>query len=44
MCGEKTCMAFAARLNKLEADIDACPPLSGQEYDASRRQLEGAFA
>ncbi|MDR3165674.1 MAG: hypothetical protein LBU13_08855 [Synergistaceae bacterium] len=26
-CGEKSCMAFAARLNKLEVKVDGCPAL-----------------
>ena len=42
-CGERTCMAFAARVNKLEAGIDACPLLFEPEYDASRSKLEGAL-
>jgi ArsR family metal-binding transcriptional regulator len=44
MCGEKSCMVFAAQLNKLETDIDACPPLSEPRYRDNRRRLEGAFA
>ncbi|MDR1916091.1 MAG: hypothetical protein LBQ58_05910 [Synergistaceae bacterium] len=42
-CGEKSCMVFAAQLNKLEIDIEACPILSEPEYTANRRRLEGAF-
>ncbi|MDR1471337.1 MAG: hypothetical protein LBS75_02330 [Synergistaceae bacterium] len=44
MCGEKSCMVFAALLNKLEADIDACPPLSEPKYAENRHKLEVAFA
>jgi ArsR family metal-binding transcriptional regulator len=42
-CGEKSCMVFAARLNKLEAEIDACPFLSEPRYIDNRRRLENAF-
>jgi ArsR family metal-binding transcriptional regulator len=43
-CGEKSCMVFAARLNKLEADIDACPHLKEPEYVNNRHKLENAFS
>jgi ArsR family metal-binding transcriptional regulator len=44
VCGEKSCMVFAARLNKLEVDIEACPLLSEPSYTANRQRLESAFA
>lgn len=43
-CGEKSCMAFAARLHKMEADIDDCPLLNEQEYRDKKTSLERAFA
>lgn len=43
LCGEKSCMAFAARLNKMEVDIEDCPPLLDQQYDTKRHKLEAAF-
>jgi ArsR family metal-binding transcriptional regulator len=43
-CGEKSCMVFAARLNKLEIDIDACPLLADPEYLDNRHRLENAFS
>jgi len=39
-CGEKSCMAFAARLNKLEVDIDECPSLMDAQYADNRGRLE----
>lgn len=43
-CGEKSCMAFASRLFKMEVDIEDCPPLCGVEYSDKREKLERAFA
>jgi ArsR family metal-binding transcriptional regulator len=43
-CGEKSCMVFAAQLNKLEVEIDACPSLSELQYIDNRRRLESAFS
>jgi ArsR family metal-binding transcriptional regulator len=43
-CDEKSCMVFAAKLNKLERDIDSCPVLSEPEYSARKSKLESAFA
>jgi ArsR family metal-binding transcriptional regulator len=31
-CGELTCMAFAAKLHKFDAEIDDCPLLMKNEY------------
>jgi len=39
-CGESTCMAFAAKLNKFDVEIDDCPLLLKGEYADSRRKLE----
>ena len=39
-CGEQTCMAFAAKLNKLDAEIDDCPLLQKIEYADLRAKLE----
>ena len=36
MCGEPTCMVFAARLAEGAKGIEKCPPLIGEK----RRQLE----
>jgi ArsR family metal-binding transcriptional regulator len=44
MCGEKSCMVFAAQVNKLEVDIEACPPLLEPAFTANKRRLESAFA
>lgn len=43
-CGEKSCMAFAAKLNKLEVELEDCPPLNEPEYRLARDHLEQAFA
>lgn len=43
-CSEKSCMAFAAKLHKLEVDIEDCEPLLGRDYAESKRKLESAFA
>ena len=42
-CGEKSCLAFAARLNKLEVTLGACPPLGEKQYAAGRVRLEQDF-
>lgn len=42
-CGEATCMAFAARLNKLERNVDDCPTLNEEKYQESKRILAEAF-
>jgi ArsR family metal-binding transcriptional regulator len=38
-CGELTCMAFAAKLNKFDVEIDACPLLQKIEYADLRQKL-----
>lgn len=38
-CGEKTCMAFAAKISKFEADIGDCPLLLEPEYKELRKKL-----
>lgn len=38
-CGESACMAFAAKLNKLDAEIDDCPILQEQEYTELKEKL-----
>ena len=38
-CGQRTCLAFAAKLNKMEAGIDDCPPLARPENAALRTSL-----
>ena len=43
-CGEKSCMAFAARLYKLEVMLDACPALDEKKYAANKAKLEAEFA
>lgn len=42
-CGEKSCMAFATKLHKMDADIDECPLLSEPRYSDKRVALEHAF-
>lgn len=42
-CGEKTCMAFAAKLNKADADINECPPLQEAKYMELREKLVAAM-
>lgn len=39
-CGENSCMAFAARLNKLEVEIDNCPLLLKDEFLDLRQKLK----
>jgi len=38
-CGEGGCMAFAAKLNGFEAEIEDCPPLQRGEYAALKAKL-----
>ncbi len=38
-CGEQSCMAFAAKLSKFDAEIDQCPPLSEPKYAGLRKKL-----
>lgn len=38
-CGEQSCMAFAAKLCKFEAEIDGCPLLGEPEYLKSKEKL-----
>jgi len=42
-CGEPSCMAFAAKLSKFEAEIDDCPLFNEKEYSESREKLNAAF-
>lgn len=42
-CGEPTCMAFAAKLNKIEGKVDECPTLNEDAYQESKRILSEAF-
>ena len=39
-CGEQSCMAFAAKLNKLDAEIDDCPLFQNTEFLELRTQLK----
>ena len=38
-CGEPSCMAFAAKLNKLDAEIDDCPLFQKREFFDLRNKL-----
>jgi len=38
-CGEPTCMAFAVKLNKFDAEIDDCPQLKKSEYADLKNKL-----
>lgn len=38
-CGEQSCMAFAAKLSKFEAEPDACPLLGEPEYSGLKEKL-----
>ncbi len=38
-CGEQSCMSFAAKLSKFEADIDDCPLFKEQDYSELREKL-----
>lgn len=42
-CGELSCMAFAAKLSKFEAEMDDCPLLSEPEYSGLKEKLIMAF-
>lgn len=42
-CKEKSCMAFAARLHKMELELSDCPLLSEAAYSANLTKLETAF-
>ena len=39
-CGEPSCMAFAAKLNKFDAEIDGCPLFGQSEYAQLRVKLK----
>ena len=39
-CGEPTCMAFAAKLNKFDAEIDDCPLFQKSEFAGLRIKLQ----
>ncbi len=39
-CGEQSCMAFAAKLNKLDAEVDDCPLFQKSEYADLRQKLK----
>jgi len=39
-CGEPTCMAFAAKLNKLDVEVDDCPLLLKNEFAELRAKLK----
>ena len=38
-CGENTCLAFAAKLSKFEAEIDGCPLLNQNEFAELKQKL-----
>jgi ArsR family metal-binding transcriptional regulator len=38
-CGEQSCMAFAAKLSKFDAEIDTCPLLGEPKYFGLREKL-----
>jgi ArsR family metal-binding transcriptional regulator len=40
-CGEATCMAFAAKLAKMEKKVEECKPLLNEEHAQKRKALEG---
>jgi ArsR family metal-binding transcriptional regulator len=42
-CGEQSCMAFAGKLSKLDAEIDDCPLFSDAEYMELKEKLINAF-
>lgn len=42
-CGEPTCMAFAARLSRAEADLTQCPHMYREEYEGMRMALLSLF-
>ena len=43
-CGEKSCLAFAARLNKIEVDMEDCPILEEPLYADNKRKLRDVCA
>jgi ArsR family metal-binding transcriptional regulator len=43
-CGLNTCMAFAARLSKSEAEIDDCPLMLEIEFSELKQKLESEMA
>ena len=43
-CGELTCMAFAAKLHKFDAEIDDCPLLIKPEFRELRKKLTAAMS
>jgi ArsR family metal-binding transcriptional regulator len=43
-CGEPSCMAFAGKLSKLDAEIDDCPLFAEPEYKELKNKLINAFA
>lgn len=42
-CGETSCMAFAGKLSKFEADMEDCPVLSETEYKLQKEKLIKEF-
>lgn len=38
-CGEPTCMAYATKLMKKDASLEACPPLATPKYATARKAL-----
>ena len=38
-CGEKNCMAFAAKLVKIEASVKECPPILEKKYEEAFEKL-----
>ncbi len=38
-CGYATCLAFAASLRSLQAEVEACGPLSSPGHEAQRRKI-----
>ncbi|MDR0308563.1 MAG: hypothetical protein LBH87_01370 [Coriobacteriales bacterium] len=43
-CSEVTCMAFAAKLNKVEVELDDCPTLLEPEYQELLGKLTAAMS
>lgn len=42
-CGEPTCMAFAAKMNKLDAKVEECPVLDEPNFADAKAALQAAF-
>ena len=42
-CGEPSCMAFAAKLNAFDAEVDGCPVLCKAEFAGMREKLSREF-